>query len=236
LSVKKVRRADTRLSPDPNGKRISKEMRRRSSITQEMAEQQALLTRLVEEVYGCHGAILQPISPYQFEDRGIYRVDWEGGTSSVLRAFLADITVELTGHAAVLDYLQQRGIAAPQVKHTCSGAVLAHFQGWTALFVSFLEGEVADFTLDSLHLLSACVGRLHTLSHNALAEAENARLPDSRLRPTQLASQAIGRLTQALPRVPDALRQFCEIKELEAENQKLQQQLKVALAKAYDQF
>jgi Ser/Thr protein kinase RdoA (MazF antagonist) len=179
-------------------------------MMQGMAEQQELLTRLVEEAYDCHGAVLQPISPYQFEDRGIYRVDWEGGTSSVLRAFLADVTVELTGHAAVLDYLQQYGFAAPQVKRTRNGALLACYQGWTALFVSFLEGEVADFTLDSLNLLSACVGRLHTLSHDALAEAENARLPDSRLRPTQLASQAIDQLIQALPHVPNALRQFCE--------------------------
>lgn len=74
-------------------------------MMQEMAEQQELLTRLVEEVYDSRRATLQPISPYLFEDRGIYRVDWEEGTSSILRAFRADVTLELTGHAAVLDYL-----------------------------------------------------------------------------------------------------------------------------------
>ncbi|HCJ35333.1 MAG TPA: hypothetical protein DHV65_13695, partial [Ktedonobacter sp.] len=52
-------------------------------MTQRMAEQQELLTRLVEETYDCRGAVLQPISPYLLEDRGIYRVDWEDGTSSV---------------------------------------------------------------------------------------------------------------------------------------------------------
>jgi Ser/Thr protein kinase RdoA (MazF antagonist) len=175
-----------------------------------MAEQQELLTRLVEEVYDCRRAVLQPISPYLLEDRGIYRVDWEGGTSSVLRAFRADVTVELTGHAAVLDYLQQRGFAAPHVKRTSDGALLACYQGWTALFVSFLEGEVADFALHSLNLLSSCAGRLHTLSHDALTEAESVRLPDSVLRPTRPASHAIDNLIQALPHVPDALRQFCE--------------------------
>jgi Ser/Thr protein kinase RdoA (MazF antagonist) len=135
-----------------------------------MAEQQELLTKLVEETYDCHRAVLQPISPYLLEDRGIYRVDWEGGTSSVLRAFLADVTVELTGHAAVLDYLQQRGFAAPQVKRTSDGALLACYQGWTALLVSFLEGEVADFTLHCLNVLSACAGHLHTVSRDVLTE------------------------------------------------------------------
>ncbi|HET8843531.1 MAG TPA: hypothetical protein VFN35_18860, partial [Ktedonobacteraceae bacterium] len=72
-----------------------------------MTEQQVLLTRLVEEVYAGGKVVLQPTSPYTFEDRGIYRVDWEDGTSALLRAFLADVTVELTGHAAVLDYLHQ---------------------------------------------------------------------------------------------------------------------------------
>lgn len=179
-------------------------------MTQRMAEQQELLTRLVEETYDCRRAVLQPISPYLLEDRGIYRVDWEDGTSSVLRAFLADVAVELTGHAAVLDYLQQRGFAAAHVKRTSDGALLACYQGWTALLVSFLEGEVADFALHSLNLLSGCTGRLHTLSHDVLAEAESVRLPDSRLRPTQPASHAIDNLIQALPHVPEALRQFCE--------------------------
>ncbi len=72
-------------------------------MTQGVAEQQALLTRLVEESYDVSRAALQPISPYRLEDRGIYRVDWEDGTSSVLRAFRADVTVELSGHAAVLE-------------------------------------------------------------------------------------------------------------------------------------
>jgi len=179
-------------------------------MTQEMAEQQELLTRLVVEAYDCRKAVLQPISPYLFEDRGIYRVDWEEGTSSVLRAFLADVTVELTGHAAVLDYLQQRAFPSPQVKRTRDGGLLASYTGWTALLVSFLEGDVADFAPDSLELLGSLAGHLHTLSYNVLAEAEIARLPESRLRPTQPASQAIDNLVQALPHIPDALHQFCE--------------------------
>lgn len=179
-------------------------------MTQEMAEQQELLTRLVEEAYDGRKVTLQPISPYMFEDRGIYRVDWGNGTSSVLRAFRADVTVELTGHAAVLDYLQQRGFAAPHVRRTSDGALLACYQGWTTLLVSFLEGEGADFAPHSLDLLSECAGRLHMCAHDVLAEVDSAYLPDSPLRPTQPASLAIDRLIQALPHVPAALRQFCE--------------------------
>jgi Ser/Thr protein kinase RdoA (MazF antagonist) len=179
-------------------------------MKQGMAEQQALLTKLVEESYdGCR-AVLQPISPYMLENRGIYRVDWEDGTFSVLRAFFADVTVELTGHAAVLDYLQPQAFPAPQVKRTRDGGLLASYAGWTALLVSFLEGNVADFAPDSLELLGNLAGHLHTFSHNVLAEAGRASLPESRLRPTQPASQAITHLIQALPLVPVALRQFCE--------------------------
>jgi Ser/Thr protein kinase RdoA (MazF antagonist) len=179
-------------------------------MIQGMAEQQELLTKLVEEAYDGGKAVLQPLSPYVFEDRGIYRVDWGDGTSSVLRAFLADVTVELTGHAAVLDYLHQRAFSAPQVKRTRDGGLLASYAGWTALLISFLEGEVADFTPASLELLGNHVGSLHALSHNVLAEADQVWLPESRLRPTQPASQAVATLVQVLPHVPTVLSQFCE--------------------------
>lgn len=174
-----------------------------------MAEQRELLTRLVEDRYPCRKAMLHPISPYMLEDRGIYRVAWEDGTSSVLRAFLDDVTAELTGQASILAYLQQRGLPVPQVKHTRDGTLLAHYQSWTALVLSFLEGELADFELHSLELLAEHIGLLHTLSLNVLLEAESTSLPDSRLRPTEPASQAIDNLTQALPHVPEELHQFC---------------------------
>ena len=178
-------------------------------MTQAMAEQQELLARLVEERYAGRAVTLQPISPYILENRGIYRVVWKNGTSYVLRAFLDDVTVELAGHATVLNYLQQRGLAVPQVKYTRDGALLAHYQSWTALLLSFLEGEVANFELHSLELLAGHMGRLHTLTHGVLSTTESISLPDSRLRPTQSASQAIENLSQALPRVPATLRQFC---------------------------
>ena len=176
----------------------------------EIAKQRELLTRLVEESYDCRKAALQSISPYTFEDRGIYRVDWEDGTSYVLRAFSADVTVPLTNHAAVLDYLQPRAFPAPQVKRTSNGGLLASYAGWTALLVSFIEGKVSDFAPHHLELLANSAGRLHMLSRNVLAEATYAHLPASRLRPTQPAALAIDNLNQALPHVPDELHQFCE--------------------------
>ncbi|HEU5380430.1 MAG TPA: phosphotransferase [Ktedonobacteraceae bacterium] len=175
-----------------------------------MIEQQNLLVHLVEKFYACGRVSLQPISPYMLEDRGIYRVDCEDGTSYVLRAFRADVKAELTGHAAVLDYLLKRGYVAPQVMRTRDGAVLACYEGWTALLISFLAGEIANFTLPSLYLLAACAGHLHMLTHDILVDTARGHLPDSRLRPTQSASQAVEKLTQALSVVPDALYPFCE--------------------------
>lgn len=52
---------------------------------------------------------------------------------------------------------------APQVKQTCDGGFLASYAGWTALLISFLEGEVADFMPESLELLGRLAGSLHTL-------------------------------------------------------------------------
>lgn len=179
-------------------------------MAQGMAEQQALLTRLVEEVYDCWGAVLEYISPYLLEERGIYRVDVERGDSSVLRAFLGDAAFELAGHGAVLDYLRQRAFPAPLVRRTRNGELLASYAGWTALLVSFIEGEVADFTPENLELLGSLAGSLHTLSYSALAETEQRGFPESRLRPTQSATRAIDNLTQALPDVPVALRHFYE--------------------------
>jgi|SRR5579885_1336730 Ser/Thr protein kinase RdoA (MazF antagonist) len=106
--------------------------------------------------------------------------------------------------------LHRRGFAAPHVKRTRDGALLASYQGWTALLISFLKGEGADFTLHSLDLLATCAAHLHTSSQDALTEVKSACLPDSPLRPTRPASLAIDNLIQALPHVPEALRQFCE--------------------------
>lgn len=96
------------------------------------------------------------------------------------------------------------------MKRTRDGGLLASYAGWTALLISFLEGDVADFALDSLELLGNLAGHLHMLSFNVLVEARSASLPESRLRPTQSASQAIANLVQALPLVPGVLHQFYE--------------------------
>lgn len=178
-------------------------------MTQEITQQRELLTRLVAEMYDCPGAMLQVISPHLLEERGIYRVKWENGASAVLRAFSGDVTAELRAHAAVLNYLQERSFPAPQVKPTRHGELLASYAGWTALLVSYIEGEVAEFTPESLELLGKLTGSLHTLSRNVLEKAEQAQLPASRLRPTQPASHAIENLRQALPSVPTELHQFC---------------------------
>ncbi|GCE15752.1 phosphotransferase enzyme family protein [Tengunoibacter tsumagoiensis] len=176
-----------------------------------MSEQQELLTRLVEESYNGHRkGVLQPISPYLLADRGIYRVMWDDDTSSVLRAFRTDVTVELTGHAVVLDYLKQHGFAAPLVMRTRDGALLAYYEGWTALLLSFLEGDLADFTSHSLQQLANCTGSLHTLSYNIREDGASRHLPDSFLRPTRLASSALDHLSQALPLLPDELIPFCQ--------------------------
>jgi hypothetical protein len=107
----------------------------------------------------------------------------------------------------VLEYLHRRGFAAPVEQQTSDGAILASYQGWTALLLPFLEGEDAYFARPCLVLLAECVAHPHTCSQDARAEAESAGLPDSPLRLTPSGSQAIDQLAQALQKgVRQALR------------------------------
>ncbi|HET8912048.1 MAG TPA: phosphotransferase, partial [Ktedonobacteraceae bacterium] len=123
-----------------------------------MMHQQVTLSQLVEENYQSKLAKIQPITEYMFEDRGIYRVEFDDGQSYILRAFRDDVEAELKGQVAVLDYLRHQGLTVPQVLRTKSGAALASDGNWTALMISFIEGELADFAPQTLTRIGSYLG------------------------------------------------------------------------------
>ena len=155
-----------------------------------LLEQQALLTRLVQDQYIAGPVRLIEIAEYTFKDRGIYRVDLEDSSSYVLRAFRYDVKNALLSQVALLAYLEQQAYPAPRVLHTISGTSLAFYENWMTLMVSYIEGELADFSSEHLTLLGARLGMLHTHSEQIANSTNSFAFPTSRLHPRQLPTQA----------------------------------------------
>jgi Ser/Thr protein kinase RdoA (MazF antagonist) len=139
-----------------------------------------------------------------FEDRGIYHVDLGKAEAYVLRAFRYDAAAALLDQAAALAYLRRHGYPAPRVLPTKDGAVLATYQGWTALLLSFIQGAMADFSPATLALLGMCAGSLHILSRNVILERDEAFLPNSRLHPSQISPPTLEQLSYELQNIPSA--------------------------------
>lgn len=168
-----------------------------------------MLTELVAACYDLSEVSLESISPYAFEDRAIYRVRGRDGSSFVLRAFTGDVTVSLGRQVAVLDLLRQRRFPAPMVRLTNGGGALAHFQEWTALLVSYIDGSVANFTPGDVEALAGYLGCLHNLSPG-IGKPGVVDIPLAPTHPRLAAERALAILNQALPKVPGSLHQFCE--------------------------
>lgn len=176
-----------------------------------MTNQSAVFTKLVAECYDLSDVTLESISPYTFEDRGIYRVRGRDGSAFVLRAFLDDVTAALQRQVAVLDLLGLRQFPAPTVRLAGDGAALAHFSGWTALLVTYIEGTVASFTSDDVEALAGYLGHLHNVLRD-VAEEEQVDIRLALIAPTHpslAAAPALANLKRALPQVPDWLQPLC---------------------------
>jgi len=168
-----------------------------------------VLGELVAERYGLSEVTLEPISPYTFEDRGIYRVRGRDGSAFVLRAFTGDVMSSLRRQVAVLDLLQQRRLSAPVIQRAGDGSAIAHWQGWTALLVTYVEGDVASFSPEDVETLAGYLGRLHNLPRD-VAQSEPISIGLTPTHPGLAADQALANLSRALPQVPDWLKQFCQ--------------------------
>ena len=156
--------------------------------TKTLAEQQTLLTALVQDQYWSGPVQLHQIAEYTFEDRGIYRADFADGRSYVLRAFRYDVKNDLLGQADVFDYLAQQDYPAPRLLRTHSGFPIAIFENWMAVMVSYVEGTLLDFSTHDLTQLGVRLGMLHAISEQTRPEANH--LPDSRLYPRQIPPQS----------------------------------------------
>lgn len=163
-------------------------------------EQRNQLSQLVRENYDLGGDItLHDVAHYWFKDRGIYQVSSPDNNGFLLRAFGYDATPWLMGLAAVLSYLHQQ-YPAPKLRRTRHGEIIAHAGQWTAILVSFIEGQMADFTPETLAAMGEQLSRLHKLP-----AVDNAMLPLSRLHPTLVTPEHMQQLEQALTSLPQEL-------------------------------
>ncbi len=159
------------------------------NYTKLLAQQQALLTALVQNQYRNAPVQLHQIAEHTFEDRGIYRVTFENGQSYVLRAFRYDVRDDLLGQVALLDYLEQQGYPAPRLLRTHSGAPIAIFENWMAVLVSYVDGILLDFSPPNLTQLGARLGMLHAVSEHIQSVVQ--QIPDSRLHLRQVSPQSL---------------------------------------------
>lgn len=164
-------------------------------------EQRNQLSQLVRENYDLGDEVaLHDMAQYWFEDRGIYQVRSPDGSGFLLRAFGYDATPWLMGQAAVLSYLRQQQYPAPRLRATRQAEIIAHAGQWTAILVSFIEGQMADFTPQRLSAMGQQLARLHKLP-----AVDNATLPLSRLDPTLVTPEHIQQMKQALTSLPQEL-------------------------------
>ncbi|GHO81188.1 hypothetical protein KSD_89590 [Ktedonobacter sp. SOSP1-85] len=164
-------------------------------------EQRNQLSQLVRENYDLGGDItLHDVAHYWFEDRGIYQVSPPDNNSFLLRAFGYDATPWLRGQAAVLSSLHQQQYPAPRVQYTRQGEIIAHAGQWTAILVSFIEGQMADFTPETLAAMGKQLAHLHKLP-----AVTNTMLPLSRLHPTLVTPEHMQQLEQSLASLPQEL-------------------------------
>jgi Ser/Thr protein kinase RdoA (MazF antagonist) len=118
-------------------------------------------------------------------DRVAYRLMLHDGESVVVRAVRADAPVGaqfsacgtstmldwLTSRAATLAWLAERGYPAPRVVPTRTGDLIGLAGVWLTLATTFVRGPALRPDRAQLGMLGEALGRLHSLSPTATAEA-----------------------------------------------------------------
>ncbi|MEZ4868291.1 MAG: phosphotransferase [Caldilineaceae bacterium] len=163
------------------------------------------LQALLHHAYGLATATLTPLHLFPQPGRGVYRVDAPGQGSFVLRAYQQPLTAVawLADSAAVLRFLEAADFPAPRVRRTNDGGLLGHHQGWSALLLTYIAGEMTSGALADFAQLGSLVARLHTL---ALAPAvPRSPLPFCRWQPQQKITDWLTQLQAVAPTVPTEL-------------------------------
>ena len=120
------------------------------------------LRTVLQERYGALTPRLTAF--YETADKGVYRIDHDGGAPWVLRHYPASRPMErLHGQVAIMRHVQRHAIPAERVVPTADGADVVELNGRGVLVTTLLEGVVPRRTPQVLRRLGESIGRMHAL-------------------------------------------------------------------------
>jgi Ser/Thr protein kinase RdoA (MazF antagonist) len=177
-----------------------------------VSEQSGFFATLVATVYGLPAATLEPLHLHANDGSGVYRVEQKNGPSYVLRTYAQAHRADdrLMASATTLTFLEQQDYPAPRVLCALDGGLIGVYNGWQTLMITFIDGETADFTPESLRLIGAALGRLHMLDP-VIAALPPPSVPDSRWRSSNVVLPALERLAMVRSTVPPEILAIYEV-------------------------
>jgi Ser/Thr protein kinase RdoA (MazF antagonist) len=125
----------------------------------------SFVAEVARTLYGFEPKSITSLEQYQFDWRGIYRIQDAQDGVWVMRLFqLPDAVESLTHTARLLDWLARHQYPAPLVRATTDQQLVAVIDGWAILILSYVDGSVlGTSSADDLGALAQTAGRLHNL-------------------------------------------------------------------------
>jgi Ser/Thr protein kinase RdoA (MazF antagonist) len=147
----------------------------------------SLVADIARTIYGFEPQSIESLDQYQFDWRGIYRVQDAHDGMWVMRLFqLPDAAESLRHTAQVLEWLAQHRYPAPSVRATIDQHLVGQIDKWAILILSYVDGSVLRMgSADDLGALAQTVGQLH-----CLRVADLSLFPQSRAHPDAIAAAA----------------------------------------------
>ena len=125
----------------------------------------SFVANVARTLYGFEPQSIESLDQYQYDWRGIYRVqDAQGGVWVMRFMHLPDAVDSFIHTGRLLDWLTQHEYPAPSVRMTIDQQHVGVIDGWAILILSYVDGSVlGTSSADDLGALAMMVGRLHSL-------------------------------------------------------------------------
>jgi Ser/Thr protein kinase RdoA (MazF antagonist) len=167
-----------------------------------------ILAQLVARCYGLAEVRLHPVHQFAVAGRGVYRIEHAASERWLLRAYRQEAQADswLAERATTLLYLEQVNYPAPRLICTLDCDLMGRYDGWAALMVTFIEGEMAGGSLQDFCDIGAALGRLHRLAPTQGSPA--SPVPPSRWQPPGKIASWIDQLLAVADYIPPELQRL----------------------------
>jgi Ser/Thr protein kinase RdoA (MazF antagonist) len=168
-----------------------------------------ILAQLVARCYGAAEVRLHPMHQFEVEGRGIYRIAHAAGQPWLLRAYQREAQTDswLAERSAILLFLEQTNYPAPRLICTLDHGLVGRDDGWAALMVTFIEGEMAGGSLQDFCDIGSALARLHRLAPT-LDPPAFLPVPPSRWQPPSKIVSWISQLIAVAGDIPPELQRL----------------------------